>query len=457
MSGRPPAPGGPAPARPSPARGESEPSAKHAHSLVLVSDLHMASGRDPATGRPARTEDFARDSAFASFLRARAAAQTELGRPWRLVTLGDLFDFARVELGGPGEDRRRLDTSTGAALAKLDRIAAGHPEVFDALRELVAAGVPIDVVPGNHDLEIARPAVQRRLRELLVGPGLSGRDWIEFHPRIFYMPGVLYAEHGHHHHDINTTPQLWRYSEAGEGEVLEAPLGSELGEYITRLLEAAEPGTERLDPDLARLVAALRARPAAGIVTWRAHLRFARALGRQAVRVGRAAVMSRRATAGEDGRSGTAAADTALTHGSLAGLDRLAIATLANTFSRLSGMAVASRASRRGRPPEPPPPGYMHRAAAAVHRILRDHGDQVPLYVFAHTHAAERSGLGPAGTEATYLNTGTWSELVRGDAARLTFVEIEVEPNTPPAAALLTWDPTRGQAMPVEPAGPDRG
>jgi predicted phosphodiesterase len=92
----------------------------------------------------------------------------------------------------------------------------------------------------------------------------------------------------------------------------------------------------------------------------------------------------------------------------------------------------------------------MPRAGAAIDRILRHHGDQVPFYVFGHTHAAERSSLGTPPADATYLNTGTWSELMRGDAIPQTFVAIEVEPSRPPVAALLAWDDELGAERPVE-------
>ena len=436
---------GPAGSAPGPPSSEAE-----AYDLVLVSDLHMASGRDPTTGRPARTEDFARDGAFARFLGARTAAQAGRGRPWRLVILGDLFDFARVELGRAGEDRRRLDTSTSAALAKLDRIAAGHREVLDAVRALLSAGVPIDVVPGNHDLELARPAVQRRLRELVEDSESASGARIEFHPWILHVPGVLYAEHGHQHHDINAAPQLLQTSELPDETALEAPLGSQLGEYITRVLEAAYPAAERLDPNVSALIAVLRARPGAAIVTWRAHLAFARALARHARRARRAAPGAR-AASGESHRPGAPAGATGLAPASVAELERLVTAALAGTVRRLLGMAVAGGAPRpRTHPAEPPPPGFMPRAGAAIDRILRDHGDQVPFYVFGHTHAAERSRLGTPPADATYLNTGTWSELMRGDAIPQTLVAIEVEPSRQPVAALLAWDDELGAERPVE-------
>jgi hypothetical protein len=51
-------------------------------------------------------------------------------------------------------------------------------------------------------------------------------------------------------------------------------------------------------------------------------------------------------------------------------------------------------------------PGYMPTAAAAVRDLLARNQIAVPFYAFGHTHAAMRSALG---TDAWYLNSGTWS------------------------------------------------
>lgn len=421
--------------------------APEALDLVIVSDLHMAAGRDPASGRSTRTEDFHRDAAFAGFIRARVRQGAERGRPWRLIALGDLFDFTRVELGRLGDDRRRLDTSVPAALLKLDRIASGHSDVFAAFRELLQAGAGLHVVPGNHDLELLKPPVQRRLRELLVEPeGRAGE--ITFHPWMLCVPGVLYAEHGEQHHDINAIPRL---AEAAEGSLeagLEAPLGSHLGEWLTALIDAADPDVERLDPGLTTLVAALRGRPLAVLAAWRAHATFLRALLRHWTRAGRAAGRAARRNVAEPAVIRRANA-VGLSPVAIASIDHLTDLTLAGTARRLARMAIASRARRPARPAEPPP-GYMRLAAAAIHRILRGTGDEVPFYVFGHTHAAERSELEAEGARATYLNSGTWSQLVRGEAGLPTFVEVGVDPTGPATARLLAWDAARGQAMPIE-------
>ena len=55
----------------------------------------------------------------------------------------------------------------------------------------------------------------------------------------------------------------------------------------------------------------------------------------------------------------------------------------------------------------------LARAAARVHSVLELHGASVPVVIFGHTHRAQKSAI--AGTCACYVNTGTWSDDVRGD------------------------------------------
>jgi UDP-2,3-diacylglucosamine pyrophosphatase LpxH len=133
--------------------------------LAIVSDLHMATPEAPG-GDP-----FADDRAFAQLLGALADRCIRT----RLVLLGDTFDLVLAGSGG------------------LDAVAAAHAAVFDALAAFAAAGHEIEVVPGNHDGDLMRPAAQERLRELLSAP-------IAFPPWVVLVPGVLYAEHGEQRH-----------------------------------------------------------------------------------------------------------------------------------------------------------------------------------------------------------------------------------------------------------------
>ena len=117
----------------------------------------------------------------------------------RLVLLGDTLDFLRVPV--PGALFARNDAE---AVGQLARIAAAHPTVFEALSATVNDGTAIDVVVGKRHVELARSAVQRRLRTLLKAAGdpAADQEAVRFHLWGYYVPGLLYAEHGDH--DINT-------------------------------------------------------------------------------------------------------------------------------------------------------------------------------------------------------------------------------------------------------------
>src|SRR5258708_34750428 len=59
--------------------------------ILTVSDFHLSQGRDGATGRFARTENFLSDQAFSRFLDYSQPSSGKL-----LVINGDTFDFVRI-------------------------------------------------------------------------------------------------------------------------------------------------------------------------------------------------------------------------------------------------------------------------------------------------------------------------------------------------------------------------
>jgi UDP-2,3-diacylglucosamine pyrophosphatase LpxH len=328
-----------------------------AQSLLVVGDLHMGAG----DGDP-----FHRDRDLARFLAEMARRRDDGPGPPRLVILGDLLDFPAAAGGRPPDGE-------AAALEALERIAAAHASALDALAAYLAAGATIDLVAGNHDADLARPAVLARLRELLGGP--SAR--LAFHPWILHVPGVLYAEHGHQHHDLNAfaTPLApWR---PYDRDRLDLP-----------------PGALAEGPRAAALLALSAARSARRRRTYRAT-----ALP-------------------------TAAAGLGLSPAALRAID---------AATPRGPLALASRMAHRVTAR-----GAQHRAARRIHDVLQAEGRSVPCYAFAHTHVAERRPVVPGAAETLYVNAGTWSNLRRdGGAPRLTYVEVAPAG----AARLLEWPP----------------
>jgi hypothetical protein len=351
--------------------------------IVIVSDLHLGAGHSVSSWGPGFGDEFSEDQAFGDFVRCLSS------RGWcRLVFLGDTFDFLRVPVTGT---RTGLFARSDAeAVSQLDRIAAAHPAVIRALSAALAAGVPIDFVSGNHDAELIRPAVRERLCALLGAQ-------VSFHPWILYIPGLLYAEHGHHHHDINTFGRpLYPYLD--DGGRLERPPAAWLGDLRHVV---SSPGSFWRDA-----MAGLHGRPSAPrCAEYRAGL-------------------------------APAQAETGLPVAMLAELHDLASFSPFGIGRRLVRTRLGRGDSR----------GYLPVAAGAVHDLLGRRRLAVPFYAFGHTHAAMRL---PLGANAWYLNSGTWSTTWDSAWARRTWVEITVGAG-PPAARLFHW---AGAAEPLTDAG----
>lgn len=363
--------------------------------LVLLSDLHLGGGAEAAGWGPGFADEFDGDDAFPEFL---AYLSTRDDPPDRLVLLGDTVDFLRVPVSG---SRAGLYARTDAeAVGQLDRVALAHPRVFAALAEALRAGVAIDVVVGNHDLELARSAVRDRLRALLLPAGsaaAAGR--LRVHRWGYHLPGLLYAEHGNHFHDINTVHRpLQPFRRGGS---VERPPAARLG----GLRRVALRGPAR---SLARdAVSDLLPRHHPDRAARRAYL--AGALPGYAAGLG-------------------LPADTVLR------LHEMGRASPARTVRRLVRAGLAGGPAFAEQLPA---------VAAAVHEILGAAGRGAAFYVFGHAHEARHARL--PGTAACYLNTGTWSTDVRGtregpEPARRTWVEIlPGQGGRPAAAALLRW------------------
>ncbi len=375
----------------------------NASRVLIVGDLHMAAGpRDPFDG----------DQRFAGFL----ASQLRGGPPPRLIILGDLFDFVLTPAAGR-ELTDRPDPTEAGALERLESIAAAHPDVIEALAAFADGGGTIDFVPGNHDIELVRPAVRRRLWALLGDPP---SDRLQFHPWIVHVPGVLYAEHGHQHHDLNA---------------------------FATLLEPYRNGNE-LDLPLGTHLTHLQAHAPAGALVHR--VRLAGGLCRRAVSISEHVRLRRYRAGGLDGE----AARVGLDPPTLAALDAVTPRTPAALAVRLGRRSLATKSN---------PASTTHRAAARIHRLLALQGRDVAFYAFGHTHIAERRPVLSGPGTPLYLNPGTWSQLRRGPEARpCPYLEINLD-SVPPVADLLSWEGgqaprpprtlTADERSPVRPAG----
>ncbi len=241
------------------------------HDIVVMSDLHLGEGMLQSEPRYSPTEDFFCDKQFAKFLEYLRERYREDPSGLVLVFNGDVFDFLTViRVPSADEAKRRgfvvtssedqfgLNPTAEKSVYKLDIIAAGHPVFFRALARFVAAGHRVEILRGNHDLELHFDAVRKRILDHLTrfdeGPSMAeARARVRFHEWFYLEPGRVYIEHGNQYDSANSTryplrPLLSsrRWWTKGDEEALDYPLGSIFVRFFYNRVRRIDPYTPRL-------------------------------------------------------------------------------------------------------------------------------------------------------------------------------------------------------------------
>ena len=296
---------------------------------ILVSDTHF--GRDPVA------EDHAPGPALARLFRHLAMGEASTTT---LILLGDFFEL--------------LNDADVDAVRALDAILPAHKEVVSALRDAVSKGMRLVVVPGNHDAALASPEVWARFHsEFDDGHRVILRAWFA------YVPGVLYAEHGHQHHDVNRMPTL---------------LNTRTGSADPSIPPLAAVGIKR------KLVTLLE--------SWRYERQSERPAYKQLLR--------------------EEALRQDLPQTVVGSLHRISRFRLLQMAARVLGVRfgiVKCRNENRAR-----------RQALKIAEMMDASGSHVDAVVFGHTHRAEQTRIRAF---ASYLNTGSWTLDSRADEFEL--------------------------------------
>ena len=232
--------------------------------LLVVSDFHMTSGRDPRTGRYSATEDFFWDQEFADFLDYFSKQ-----RKWTLVFNGDLFDFIQVlvfptdaersTFGIEEKDINRtygLRSTSGVTVFQVNKVIDGHSKFFDALVSFVLKGNHVKILKGNHDVQLFWSDVQNRMYKRLEDKCSDAerhlvRERLEFLPWCYHIPDLIYVEHGNQYEDTCSSrhflyPALpFKYRGT---EQIELELSSFLVRYWTNGVETVNPLADNIRP-----------------------------------------------------------------------------------------------------------------------------------------------------------------------------------------------------------------
>ncbi|MBU0553502.1 hypothetical protein KKF91_15980 [Myxococcota bacterium] len=432
---------------------QSQPAPIEGEHLLIFSDLHLGE----ACKEHSRIEYLKRgarlDEDVCAFLEYHTKHRPDDARPWRLIVAGDFIDFLQITLTPSGTKglRRRygLGTREKESIWKLERLIERHRRVFVYLADFVGAGNRLEIVQGNHDVELFWPGVRAalvcHLVDLYFGNETAGqgdpeafRARVHFNAWFYFQRGLVYVEHGHRFDPYCATPpQLCPLKPQAEGS-LTTPLSGlairfvanlekgftthdkehwgvgdyyryyrvkgyramleAIWRYVNLLTRAVEDYIEHGRFESPRAASEHEAGKAA--LTTEAGMSRAQieALDKQSARQINASAFALFATLG--GGEVSAALLTALGALSPALLGLRAWWSLGGgLLALLLGVGLA-RAVRRRFPTDPIAP--QRARAPEISRLLN-----VPFVVMGHTHAPERRRL-THNHHAFYINTGSF-------------------------------------------------
>jgi UDP-2,3-diacylglucosamine pyrophosphatase LpxH len=231
--------------------------------IVIISDLHLSEGRNPATKKFNLNEDFFFDEEFDRFLIYLEDESQRRSRKWRLIIAGDMVDFLQIttlpertefELTN-NEKEYGLGTHPDKTIWKMKVMMDGHWMFFEGLGRFICAGNKCTIMSGNHDIEWSVPEVQMAFREEMKNylwkevnheeEVVNSR--IEFCPWFYYEPGLIWVEHGHQYDGINSF-DYFLFPYLPNSKELMLPGGSFFVRYLFNKIEQIDPFADNITP-----------------------------------------------------------------------------------------------------------------------------------------------------------------------------------------------------------------
>lgn len=393
--------------------------------VLVISDLHLGGvGRSLASHPEVLT----------SFLEENTQVQPETET--ELVIAGDFVDFlASAPIAAFCHSEREAEET-------LRHVAGQSPEVFRALAAFAATN-QVTVLVGNHDVELGLPRVQRALHELL-GPNLRFID-----DGRAYRVGPALIEHGNdfdgaNMNDWNGLRLIRAFASRGlpaPVELLNVSAGSEIVFHVVNPLKQRYPFIDLLQPEgivLALLLLAFEPTLAADFQS------IARLLAAQRKQ---AQSDARQLRAGPHLIAAVEPPDpppdqdlTRLFGQSYEALRRPALLNAApvwyHAFRQATQESLATYFDKPAREGETVvPPKRLEQIRVALARMLENEasadlsadcgvygtmaermfGSDTKVVIMGHTHQARYK----ASNNGTYVNTGTWADVIRIPQAAL--------------------------------------
>jgi UDP-2,3-diacylglucosamine pyrophosphatase LpxH len=232
--------------------------------VYVISDLHLG-------GAPGQSESergfrmCTQGAALAGFITELCALPVGGNAPAvELVINGDFVDFLAEE--DEPVQWTAIKEDPGRARELFLRIVQRNQPVFDALARFVGRGHTLTILIGNHDLELAFPAVRRALAEVLGQKPDVGLRFL--HDGEAYAVGDALIEHGNRYDSFNMVDfDKLRHvrSLQSRGQAVPedlrfvAPAGSQLVAEIMNPLKQHYPFIDLLKPETGAAVPLLLA------------------------------------------------------------------------------------------------------------------------------------------------------------------------------------------------------
>lgn len=204
---------------------------------LVVSDFHLGKGRFFKDHTQNILEDFVYDrewSEFLAFYRTGDFAQADV----ELILNGDILNILQIDIYGV---HTHMITER-SVVRSAQRIVAGHPEFFQALRRFVATpGHTVSYVVGNHDMGMLWHKPRQVFSEAVGAP-------VQFYD-VYYKFDGIYVEHGQQYEKFSATDMRRPFITRGLPEpVLNLPWGSLFISVLLPRIKQERPYVDKVRP-----------------------------------------------------------------------------------------------------------------------------------------------------------------------------------------------------------------
>jgi len=222
------------------------------HIKLVISDCHLSAGHQ-FESRKNPHEDFYFDDELVDFIEYFSKKAYGPDIDLELIINGDFFDFLNVPYRGEFEEM----ITEQFALYKLECILAGHPKVFQALRNfLTLPNKKLTFNIGNHDAELFFKKVRDRIIEFLAPSDEKNKVEIIYDKEWIDLPGGVQIHHGNQLEAVHWFDYENPFIKRDDGEpILALPWGSF---YVLKIVNRLKWEREYVD----------KVRPIRAMILW---------------------------------------------------------------------------------------------------------------------------------------------------------------------------------------------